>query len=213
MCLWPSLRGTSLGGAGHLTRAVVRFSRVRRHAQALFRCARSQPVRAATKLIRACPTRGMMHVPLMALLLLQLAPPVEASPSGGHVFADHAALLTARDAWCTDSGSARLTYGEINTWDISQVTSLAWVFCSSCSTHASMALCQCACRTFNDDISSWDTSRITSLRVYNPPHFTPTRPTLLLGPHVCLPHCRVLLGAQPPSTSPSLPGTWGASQT
>ena len=64
----------------------------------------------------------------LSLLLLLLG---EGKGGGGgvglvaaqHVFADRAALLTARDAWCANSTAAAATYGPINTWDVSAVTS------------------------------------------------------------------------------------------
>ena len=79
------------------------------------------------------------------------------SPAAGqnNVFANRAALLVARDAWCADPTAAAAIYGPISLWDISQVTDLSWLFSSGCS-------------SFNSDISGWDTSRVTTLRVRRP---------------------------------------------
>ena len=47
-----------------------------------------------------------------------------------HVFANRAALLTARDAWCANPTAAAATYGHISTWVVSAVTDLTQVFCA-----------------------------------------------------------------------------------
>ena len=54
------------------------------------------------------------------------------SPAAGqtNVFANRAALLVARDAWCADPTAAAAIYGPISLWDISQVTDLSYVFCA-----------------------------------------------------------------------------------
>ena len=86
----------------------------------------------------------------------------------GHYFGNRTELLVARDAWCADSTAAANTYGHISTWDVSAVTDLSWVFCAVSQFHSWMnSLCDCnaACSTFNDDISGWDTSRVTTLYV------------------------------------------------
>ena len=78
----------------------------------------------------------------------------------GHVFADRAALLVARDAWCANPEIAYEEYGAIGTWDISRITDLSWVFCADSDTHGD---CNPACQSFNDDISGWDVSNVESL--------------------------------------------------
>ena len=65
-------------------------------------------------------------------------------------FADRAELVTAVNLWTGTSSEktqAQSTYGEIGTWDVSQVTSLASVFNGKTN--------------FNDDISNWDVSNVT----------------------------------------------------
>ena len=54
------------------------------------------------------------------------------SPAAGqnNVFPNRTALLVARDAWCADPTAAAAIYGPINSWDISQVTDLSFVFCA-----------------------------------------------------------------------------------
>ena len=81
----------------------------------------------------------------------------------GHSFADRAALLAARDAWCANSTAAAITYGHISTWDVSVVTDLSWMFCAHPAYVSSG--CNTACANFNDDISGWDTSSVTTLFV------------------------------------------------
>ena len=82
-----------------------------------------------------------------------------------HVFADRAALLVARNAWCADKRAAAATYGDIDTWDISRVTDLSYLF-NSPRGHA--------CRTFNDKIGGWDTSRVTTFEVRLHAHRSPS---------------------------------------
>ena len=80
------------------------------------------------------------------------------SPAAGqnNVFANRAALLVARDAWCADPTAAAAIYGPIRLWDISQVTDLSNLFSSGGYD---------GCASFNSDISGWDTSRVTTLHV------------------------------------------------
>ena len=77
-----------------------------------------------------------------------------------HVFAQPAALLVARDAWCADPTAANATYGPISLWDISQVTDLSCLLRGSAQRG-----CNPACSSFNSDISGWDTSIVTTLYV------------------------------------------------
>ena len=83
------------------------------------------------------------------------------SGSAAYFFVDHAALLVASTAWCADADAAAATYGHVSTWDVSNVTDLSNVFCGLAG------YCQPSpgCYNFNEDISSWDTSSVTSLHV------------------------------------------------
>lgn len=74
-------------------------------------------------------------------------------------FASRSELLVARDAWCDNPTTAASTYGPIGQWDVSEVTDLSTIFCATTETG-----CNPACASFNDDISGWDTSRVTTLR-------------------------------------------------
>lgn len=103
--------------------------------------------------------------------------PLSTNPASIGSFADRSALLIARDAWCENATSAAAAYGPIGNWDVSRVTDLSYVFCSaygSCytgeysayaETHVSCeeAGCNIKCATFNDDVSNWTTSSVTSL--------------------------------------------------
>ena len=139
------------------------------------------------------------------------------SPAAGqnNVFANRAALLVARDAWCADPTAAAAIYGPINLWDISQVTDLSYVFCarsdSSWRTWRSRG-CNPACSSFNSDISGWDTSNVTTLEVraasppLHPSPLTRTRCASLLLT-IRFAECRIPSWARGPSTNPLRRGT------
>ena len=107
------------------------------------------------------PSTSLNCFTLLAVLLLLGG----ASPAAGqnNVFANRAALLVARDAWCADPTAAAAIYGPINLWDISQVTDLSFVFCAR--SEYTRYGCNPACLSFNSDISGWDTSIVTTLAV------------------------------------------------
>ena len=58
-------------------------------------------------------------------------------------------LQTAVDLWVSDETTALETYGEINTWDTSLITSMDSLFSQKV--------------IFNDDISDWDVSSVTDM--------------------------------------------------
>jgi surface protein len=60
-----------------------------------------------------------------------------------------AELQTAVDLWVSDNSAALSTYGGINTWDVSLITSMRELFNDK--------------TTFNDDISNWNVSGVTSM--------------------------------------------------
>ena len=64
--------------------------------------------------------------------------------------ANRAELKTAVNLWVSNETSALDQYGEINTWDTSNVTDMNRLF-------------SFYYKTFNDDISSWDTSNVTNM--------------------------------------------------
>jgi surface protein len=61
-----------------------------------------------------------------------------------------AELQTAVDMWVDDNATALATYGEINTWDVSLITSMYNLFQNK--------------STFNDDIGNWDVSSVTNMQ-------------------------------------------------
>jgi surface protein len=65
-----------------------------------------------------------------------------------YVFTD-TNIQTAVDLWVSDPSAATTTYGDISTWDVSQVTDMTFLFTGK--------------TTFNDDISNWDTSSVTNM--------------------------------------------------
>ena len=81
------------------------------------------------------------------------------------VFTTRTALLAARDAWCVDSTSAAVTYGAIDTWDVSAITDMSYLFCAYAGSQWTSVGCNPACSTFNDaGINSWDTASVTTMR-------------------------------------------------
>ena len=58
-------------------------------------------------------------------------------------------IQTAVDLWVSDPSAATTTYGNISTWDVSQVTNMSDLF-----KHKT---------TFNEDISNWDVSSVTNM--------------------------------------------------
>jgi surface protein len=70
-------------------------------------------------------------------------------------------IKTAAELWVSNQASAASTYGFVNTWDLSQVTSLAHVWCGYDSIYCGSAYV--AKRSFNGDISMWDVSKVTSM--------------------------------------------------
>jgi len=58
-------------------------------------------------------------------------------------------IQTAVDLWVSDPSKATTTYGNISTWDVSQVTDMSYLFYQKSQ--------------FNGDISSWDVSGVTNM--------------------------------------------------
>ena len=61
---------------------------------------------------------------------------------------DREELEEAKDVWLTDKEQALNDYGDINTWDVTNVTNMSFLFSDT---------------NFNDDISSWDVSNVTDM--------------------------------------------------
>jgi surface protein len=61
---------------------------------------------------------------------------------------DNDTLREAVQLWCGQRAVALQRYGDINDWDVSQVTEVAYLFCNT---------------TFNDRIDRWDLRNVTSM--------------------------------------------------
>ena len=70
-------------------------------------------------------------------------------------------IKTAAQLWVSNQASATTTYGPVHLWDLSQVTSLANVWCGSDASSCGSAYV--AMRSFNGDISMWDVSKVTTM--------------------------------------------------
>tara|TARA_Y100000994_G_scaffold45842_2_gene36003 strand:+ start:12172 stop:23358 length:11187 start_codon:yes stop_codon:yes gene_type:complete len=66
-----------------------------------------------------------------------------------YIFETRTSLVTAVNAWTTNSTTAAAIYGPINNWDVSQVTNMSQLFKDK--------------TTFNDNISEWDVSNVTHM--------------------------------------------------
>ena len=60
--------------------------------------------------------------------------------------------------WNSDQSSCIATYGHISFWDTGSVTSMDYVFCGT----GSRKKCPLSNTDFNEDLSKWDVSKVTS---------------------------------------------------
>ena len=68
----------------------------------------------------------------------------------GYIFQTRSELTSAVNEWVTNQSNATLIYGEINTWDVSNITDFSYLFENQTN--------------FNSDISNWDVSSGTNFR-------------------------------------------------
>ena len=74
--------------------------------------------------------------------------------SSGSVLGSCSTMQFKVNAWCNDATRAAVLYGDISSWDTSNVTDMSYLFSYM------------YCRTFdsfNEDISNWDVSRVTNM--------------------------------------------------
>ncbi len=80
----------------------------------------------------------------------QVEIPEEEEEESGHTFANDDDLREVVGYWLTDwTRERQQTYGNISTWNTSNITNMSEIFRSE--------------RSFNDDISGWDTSNVTNM--------------------------------------------------
>jgi hypothetical protein len=65
------------------------------------------------------------------------------------VIFDNDTLREAVKLWCGQRAVALQRYGDINDWDVSQITNMGFLFCRT---------------LFNDRIDRWDVRNVTSMR-------------------------------------------------
>ena len=71
-------------------------------------------------------------------------------------------LRSLVDDWIADPNPLRHVCGQIDTWDVSRVTDMSYLFCALNETWTPLE-CNANRRSFNADISRWDVSNVTSL--------------------------------------------------
>lgn len=71
------------------------------------------------------------------------------SINSGYQFSSKLELQTAVDLWVSNEAQAIMLYGEINTWNVSNVTDMSSLFLNK--------------TTFNSDISNWNMSNVTDM--------------------------------------------------
>jgi surface protein len=78
---------------------------------------------------------------------------------------DNDSIKTAVALWLSDSAAAEATYGHISTWETGAVTDMSNLFCGydECDGSSWCSDCNSAAASFNEDISAWDTSGVTTM--------------------------------------------------
>ena len=65
--------------------------------------------------------------------------------------------------WFHSRSWAESSYGHISEWDTSQVTDMSYLFCGRSAGYCSSGYYTSSARGFNDDISAWDVSSVTTM--------------------------------------------------
>ena len=84
-------------------------------------------------------------IKLRSLILLLLP----TSGSGLYTFYTTAKLQSALSAWHSNPTTAALMYGHISTWNVGLITDMAFLFDDA--------------QSFNEDITSWDVSKVINM--------------------------------------------------
>ena len=111
------------------------------------------------------PRSHCRHTSVVAMLWLLVALEAISPVAGASTFTSRAALLDARDAWCADPAAAAVTYGHIADWEVSQITDMSYLFCARAEVYYNNLGCNSACASFNENLSGWDTLRVTTVAV------------------------------------------------
>ena len=72
----------------------------------------------------------------------------------------NANIYEAVALWNSDKSSCITTYGHISFWDTGSVTNMDYLFCGI----ESWEKCSLSNVDFNEDLSKWDVSKVTSMR-------------------------------------------------
>ena len=83
------------------------------------------------------------------------------TPNTNYSFSTWTALKFAVEAWCSDESAATAIYGDINTWDVSLVSDMSWLFGKYSNSNGTVSSCG---TTFNSDISNWNTGQCTTMK-------------------------------------------------
>jgi surface protein len=70
-------------------------------------------------------------------------------------------IMDAANLWVFNKTSAIATYGAVDKWNLSQVTSLQKVWCGYNELYCGQAYM--LKQSFNDDISKWDVAKVTNM--------------------------------------------------
>jgi len=98
-----------------------------------------------------------------------IACPADRSCAGGAnqpvVVADNDSILTAVAAWLADPTAAQATHGNISAWDVSGVTNMDGLLCTTSHCATAYGTNFPGAAAFSDNISAWDVSAVTSMRM------------------------------------------------
>ena len=121
---------------------------------------------AANRAILCTPLLGTMATRRLAWgTRAGIALLVAADLAAGLTAISNSNIHSAVSSWLSSRSSAESTYGHISGWDTSQVTNMQYLFCGRSYSYcgSSYTYYKYDARYFNDDISAWDVSRVTTM--------------------------------------------------